>query len=139
MLDADSPVVAEAAERLAAGDPYATFLYPAPVADGDGALLRISVLDCRGDAADHLRAAVLVSPEPDLRGLSRSELQVLGLVVEGWEDERIAAALGTAVEDVAAAVTRSMHLLATPSRTELAVRVLRQGLFLPRRVLGPSR
>ena len=60
-----------------------------------------------------------------------------GLIVEGWEDvERIAAALNRTTEDVAESVRRGMQLLGTPSRTGLAVRTLREGLFLPPR--GPS-
>jgi len=134
LLAAGSPMVAESAERLAAGDPYATFLYPAPSAGADGALLRVTVLDTGVEAGDHLCAAVLISPKPDLRGLSRHDLQVLGLIVAGWEDdERIAAALHTTPEDVAETVRRGMQLLDTPSRTGLACCALREGLFLPRR------
>ena len=93
MLAAGSPVVAEVVERLAVGDRYATFLHPALDA-GTGALRQVTALDCSNETADRLRAAVLLSPEPDLHGLSRHDLHVLGLVVAGWEDhERIATAL----------------------------------------------
>jgi hypothetical protein len=93
VLAAGSPVVAEVVERLAVGDRYATFLHPALDA-GTGALRQVTALDCSNETADRLRAAVLLSPEPDLHGLSRHDLHVLGLVVAGWEDdERIAAAL----------------------------------------------
>jgi hypothetical protein len=136
VLAAGSPVVAEVVERLAIGDLYATFLHPALDA-GAGALLRVTALDCSNEPADHLRAVVLLSPEPDLHGLSRHDLQVFGLIVAGWEnDERIAAALNSTTEDVAETARRGMQLLGTPSRTGLAVRVLREGLFLPRRVSG---
>jgi hypothetical protein len=137
VLAAKSPALVEAAERLAAGDAYAAFLHPAPATAGDtGTLLRISVLGCTEGAVDHLGAVVLVSPPPDLRGMSYRELRVLGLVVEDWPDERIAQALGTTTEDVADCVHRSMYLLAAPSRTGLVIRALREGLFLPRRTLG---
>jgi DNA-binding NarL/FixJ family response regulator len=98
--------------------------------------VRVSVLDCRGEGADHLRGVVLVSPAPDLRGLSHRELQVLGFVVAGRPAEHIAVALGTTVGDVLDCTRRSMYLLATPSRTGLAVRALREGLYLPERVSG---
>ncbi|SFL09804.1 hypothetical protein [Geodermatophilus ruber] len=133
VLAAGSPVVAEVVERLAVGDLYATFLHPAPDA-GDGALLRVTALDCSNKTTDHLRAAVLLSPQPDVHGLSRHDLQVLGLIVAGWEDDRrIAAALDSTPEDVAESARRGMQLLGTPSRTGLAVRALREGLFLPPR------
>jgi DNA-binding CsgD family transcriptional regulator len=131
VLAAGSPVLAEAAERLDAGANYAVFLHPAPGSALPGALLRVSVLDCRGENLDHLRAVVALSPDPDLRGLSYRELQVLGFVVADAPDEQIAAALGMTVPEVADRIQRSMHVLNGPSRTGLAVRALREGLFLP--------
>jgi hypothetical protein len=139
VLAAGSPVIAEVVERLAVGDLYATFLHPALGARA-GALLRVTALDCSNETADHLRAAILLSPEPELHGLSRHDLQVLGLIVAGWEDdERIAAALNSTTEDVAESARRGMQLLGAPSRTGLAVRALREGLFLPRRGSGAAR
>jgi DNA-binding CsgD family transcriptional regulator len=136
ILAAGAPALAEAAERLDAGSAYAVFLHPAPAAALTGALLRVSVLDCSGENLDHLRAVVLVSPDPDLRGLTYRELQILGYVVADFPDERIAAALRVTVQAVADGIHRSMHLLAAPSRTGLAVRALREGLFLPPRGTG---
>jgi DNA-binding CsgD family transcriptional regulator len=138
VLAAGSPAVAEVVERLAVGDLYATFLHPA-LHTGAGALLRVTALDCSSEIADHLCAAVLLSPEPDLHGLSRHDLRVLGLIVEGCEDdERIAAALDSTTEDVADAARRGMRIVGTPSRTGLAVRALRAGLFIPRRASGAA-
>ncbi|SFL21731.1 helix-turn-helix transcriptional regulator [Geodermatophilus ruber] len=135
VLAPGSLALAEAAERLDAGDAYAVFLHPAPGSDSDaGALLKVSVLDC-DEGPDHLRGVVLVSPPPDLRGMSHRELQVLGLVLEDWPDERIAQALGTTTKEVADCVHRSMDLLDAPSRTGLVIRALREGLFLPRRTV----
>ncbi len=138
VLAAGSPVVAEVVERLAVGDLFATFLHPA--LDGRaGALLQVTALDCGNETVDHLRAAVLLSPEPDLHGLSRHDLQVLGLIVAGWEDdERIAAALNSTTEDVAETARRGMQRLGARSRTGLAVRALREGLFLPPRASGAA-
>jgi hypothetical protein len=59
--------------------------------------------------------------EPDLRGRTRHDLQVLGLVVAGREDDDIAATPGTTTDVVAG----TMQLLAAPSRrglTHAAVR-----------------
>jgi hypothetical protein len=138
VLAAGSPVVAEVVERLAVGDRYATFLHPA-LDGGAGALLRVTALDCGNETVDHLRAAVLLSPEPDRHGLSRHDLRVLGLIVAGWEDDRrIAAALNSTTEDVAETARRGMQVLGTPSRTGLAVRALRAGLFLPPRASGAA-
>ena len=136
VLAAGSPAVTEVADRLAGGDRYATFLHPA-LDTGAAALLRVTAFDCSNGVADHLRAAVLLSPEPDLQDFSRHDLQVLGLIVAGWEDDRrIAAALDSTPEDVAETARLGMRLLGTPSRTGLATRVLREGLFLPPRASG---
>jgi DNA-binding NarL/FixJ family response regulator len=57
--------------------------------------------------------------------------------VAGWEDdERIAAALNSTPEDVGESARRGMQLLDAPSRTGLAVRALREGMFLPPRASG---
>jgi hypothetical protein len=138
VLAIGSPALVEVAGRLAAGHAHTVFLHPAPGAAATGAMLRISALDCRGAGVDHLRAVVLVSPDPDLRGLSYRELRVLGFLVAGWSDEHIASVMAVPRPDVAEAIGRSMHLLAAPSRTALAVRALREGLFLPPRVSGAS-
>jgi hypothetical protein len=138
VLAAGSPAIAEVVGRLAVGDRYVTFLHPA-LDTGAGALLRVTALDCSNEAADHLRAAVLLSPEPDLHGLSRYDLQVLGLIVAGWEDDRrIAAALGSTPEEVGETARRAMRLLGTPSWPGLAVCALRKGLFLPARASDPA-
>jgi DNA-binding CsgD family transcriptional regulator len=136
VLAAGSAAIAEVVDRLGAGDRYATFLHPA-LDTGTGALLRVTALDCSDDVADHLRAAVLLSHERDLHGLSRHDLQVLGLIAAGWEDNhRIAAALNCTPDDVAETTRRGMQLLGSPSRTGLAVRTLREGLFFPPRASG---
>ena len=78
-------------------------------------------------------------PEPGLHGLPRHDLQVLGLIVAGWEDdERIAAALNSTAEHVAETARRGMELLGTSSRTGLAVRARREGLFVPRSASGTA-
>jgi DNA-binding CsgD family transcriptional regulator len=139
VLAAGSPALGEAAERLDAGDSYAVFLHPSPGDGTAGALMRVTVLDCTGEGADHLRGIVMVSPAPDLRGLTHRELQILGLALAGWPDEHIAVTLALTAQEVGDCINHSMYLLAAPSRTALAVRALREGLFLPRRVLGAPR
>jgi DNA-binding CsgD family transcriptional regulator len=73
---------------------------------------------------------VLLAPPPDLYGLSRRELEVLGLLVTGASDERIAAALGITARTAAAHVEHVRAKLAAPSRTAAAARALRLGLFV---------
>jgi hypothetical protein len=68
VLAVGSPVVAEVVERLADGDLYASFLHPAPDG-GAGTLLRVTALDCSKEAADHLRAAVLLPGAGSVRAV----------------------------------------------------------------------
>jgi len=51
------------------------------------------MLACPPDVPRHLAAVVAVSPHGDLHGATGLELVILGLLVEDWSDQRIAAAL----------------------------------------------
>jgi DNA-binding NarL/FixJ family response regulator len=68
----------------------------------------------------------------DLHGLTPRELEVLGLLVEGWPNHAIAADLGITDRTVAAHVEHIVAKLGAPSRTLAAVSAWRRGLFVPR-------
>jgi DNA-binding CsgD family transcriptional regulator len=70
---------------------------------------------------------VLLSPPGDLCGLTRQELAILGLLVEGWPNRRIATALFITGRTVAAHIEHILAKLGTPTRTLAAVRALRLG------------
>jgi DNA-binding CsgD family transcriptional regulator len=74
---------------------------------------------------------VLAGPAGDLHGLSPQELQVLGLLVTGASNERIAVALGITRRTVDGHVEHVRGKLAARSRTAAAARALRLGLFVP--------
>ncbi|WP_460914137.1 response regulator transcription factor [Plantactinospora veratri] len=75
---------------------------------------------------------VLLSAPGDLHGLTPRELEILGLLVDGWPNQRIANTLVVAPRTVAAHVEHILAKLAAPSRTLAAVRALRLGLYVPR-------
>jgi DNA-binding NarL/FixJ family response regulator len=77
-------------------------------------------------------AVVLVSPAGDLRGLTPRELEVLGLVIDGYSNSEIARALVVAPRTVAAHLEHILVKLSAPSRTLAAVRAERAGLYVPR-------
>jgi DNA-binding NarL/FixJ family response regulator len=131
VLAPGSAVFAAAAAQLAEGGPHASFL--APLADPDGAEthVRITVLAAPPDLQLFAAAVLLVSPTGELHGLSRRELQVLGLLITGASNERIAAALDIASRTVEVHVDHVRAKLAAPSRTAAAARALRLGLFVP--------
>nr|MDT0660218.1 helix-turn-helix transcriptional regulator [Micromonospora sp. DSM 115978] len=113
---------------------HVTFVCP----DGGG-YSRVTAFRCRSEAGPHLAAVVLLSPIGDLAGLTRRELGILGLLVEGWSNRRIAAALVIAGRTVDAHVAHILAKLRAGSRTQAAVRALRHGLYLPRPLNGVPR
>jgi DNA-binding CsgD family transcriptional regulator len=121
-------------QALAADQPHVSFVCP------EGSRhVRVTVIACRSTAGPHLAAVVLLSPAGDLRGLTRRELGILGLLVEGWPNRRIAAALVVAGRTVDAHVAHILAKLAVGSRTQAAVRALRLGLYVPRPMNGVAR
>ncbi|MDG4833743.1 helix-turn-helix transcriptional regulator [Solwaraspora sp. WMMD1047] len=119
---------------LAADNTHVSFVCP----EGSR-YVRVTVITCRSAAAPHLDAVVLLSPAGDLRGLTRRELGILGLLVEGWPNRRIAAALVVAGRTVDAHVAHILAKLGAGSRTQAAVRALRLGLYVPRPLNGVAR
>jgi len=143
LLTPGSGVLAAATAQLAEGGSLVSFLAPVPAragdrAAGDGAAgdgawthLRITVLAVPPDVRFVASAVVLAGPAGELHGLSAQELQVLGLLVTGASNERIAAALGITRRTVDGHVDHVRAKLAGRSRTAAAARALRAGLFVP--------
>jgi DNA-binding CsgD family transcriptional regulator len=131
LLDIGSEVLAVAAERLAAGRVYSSFLCPY-----SAGMVLVTMLACPSDSPHDLVAVVLISPPADLRGLTRRELEVLGLLVEGWPNHRIAAAMVVAQRTVNSHLEHILAKLSVPSRTLAAIRALRFGLYVPRPLNG---
>jgi DNA-binding CsgD family transcriptional regulator len=139
LLVPGSGVLTAATAQLAQGSPHTSFLAPLPAADageGNGAEgaathARITVLAAPRDLRSSAAGIVVVSPAGDLHGLSRRELQVLGWLVTGAPDERIAQALGITARTVELHVDHVRAKLAAPTRTAAAARALRLGLFVP--------
>jgi DNA-binding CsgD family transcriptional regulator len=136
-----SGVLIAAAVQLARGGPLASFLaaLPAPTGDGAETHVRITVLAVPPDVRPFASAVVLVSPARDLRGLTPRELEILGLLIEGWSNAAIARALVVAPRTVAAHLEHIFTKLSTPSRTLAAVRAERAGLYVPPRPASSRR
>jgi hypothetical protein len=125
------PVLAEGSAAFAlarrhARGPGTTSTFLAP---WDGTLLRISVLDCRDETADHLCALALVHPADGAHDLGLADLRLLGALVDGWDDDRIRSTPG--LPDPAGWVDGLARRLAVPSREALVQHAARQGLHLP--------
>ncbi len=74
-----------------------------------------------------------MSPPGDLHGLTARELEVLGLIVEGCSNRKIARTLVISQRTVAAHVEHILAKLRTPTRTHAVVRAERAGLYVPPR------
>lgn len=128
LLAAGGPVLAVAADLLHTGATHAAFLAPSPTAGG---LRRITVLAAPHGAAGGLSGAVTESEPGPAGGLTVRELEVLGLVVEGRTNARIATDLGVTPRTVAAHLENILDKLGVPSRAGAAARAQRDGLHVP--------
>jgi hypothetical protein len=125
LLVGGSATLAVACQHARGPGTASTFISP-----WAGTLLRVSVLDCRDEIADHLRALVLVRPaSDDATRLGLAELSLLGALVEGWDDDRIRSRLRL-TEPVASAEELAGRL-GLPSAGALVQHAAREGLHLP--------
>ena len=111
---------------LTPGRALARFLVP-----GRDSLVQVTALSCPPEPPGHYRALVLLSPPQETYGLTRRELQVLGLLVEGRTNAAIASALRITARTAIGHLEHIMLKLGAQSRTAAAVRADRQGLYVP--------
>jgi DNA-binding CsgD family transcriptional regulator len=131
LLAGGSAVVAAAGAALRDGQVYRSFLWPRGGRHAPGGHVRVTVVTCTGDVPRELLGMVLLSPAGDLRGLTPRELEVLGLVIEGYTNQGIAREIVVAPRTVAAHLEHILGKLEAPSRTLAAVRAERTGLYVP--------
>jgi DNA-binding CsgD family transcriptional regulator len=100
--------------------------------------LRITVLAVPEEASTSYTAILTISPCGDLKALTRRELEILGLMIAGWPNLRIARSLRITVRTVASHVDHILVKLATHCRALAAVRAQRDGLYIPPQLVGVS-
>ena len=72
--------------------------------------------------------------------MTARELEILGLLVEGWPNGRVAAGLVVAERTVATHLEHILHKLQVPTRTAAVALALRLGLYVPPPItLGQNR
>ncbi|WP_237494600.1 response regulator transcription factor [Modestobacter sp. L9-4] len=126
-----SPVLAAVRERVHDGDVCASFLWPVGGRHAPHGHVRVTALAAPEDVPSALVGLALLSPPPDMRGLTPRELEVLGLLVEGCSNAEIARSLVVAPRTVAAHLEHVLAKLDAPTRTLAAVRAEREGLYVP--------
>jgi DNA-binding CsgD family transcriptional regulator len=139
LLDAGSPVLREVAAQVETGRVYGSFLCPYPLEDRPAGHLRITMLTGPRQPSRSAAVVVLVSPPGDLYGLTPRELELLGLVVDGWPNQRIAPAMFITERTVAAHIEHVLAKLSAPTRTLAAVRAFRLGLYVPQQLTRRAR
>ncbi|GIE34761.1 hypothetical protein Ait01nite_078060 [Actinoplanes italicus] len=122
---------------LTPGRSWARFLVPGEDPPGRPALLQVTALPCPPEPPGHHRAMVLLGSPPETYGLTRRELQVLGLLVEGRSNASIASELRITSRTAVGHLEHIMLKMGAESRTAAAVRADRQGLYVPAGLLRP--
>ncbi|MEV4708749.1 helix-turn-helix transcriptional regulator [Actinoplanes sp. NPDC049316] len=117
---------------------HTAFLCPVPAAAGRQRYVRVTGLACPQGTPDDLVGLVVISPPGDLYGLTLRELVVLGLVIEGYANQGIAARLSITARTAAAHLEHIRTKLCAPTRTAAAVLAMRGGLFIPYRLVQES-
>ncbi|MGI5146792.1 hypothetical protein ACQEVC_10465 [Plantactinospora sp. CA-294935] len=99
--------------------------------DDRSGLLQVTVLGCP-TAPPSAVGVLVLSPLPGGRSvLTRRELVVVGLLLEGWSDRRIAVGLDLPVGAVTETVARVVVGLDAPDRHAALLRAARRGWFIP--------
>jgi len=117
---------------------HTAFLSPYD-SDGEDTHLRVTVLACPPLPPAYVVAAVVVTPRTALCRLTRRELEVLGLLVEGCSNRRIASIFRLTERTVATHLEHILAKLDAPTRTLAAVYALRRGLYIPRSLQPAAR
>lgn len=130
-----SPVLSAAHGML--DGPQTSFLLPA-LTEPSG-YLRVTVLLVPHDAPNHLSAIVVLSPcSDDLQGLTRRELEVLGLLIAGQHNNQAAQTLTVTPRTIATHIEHILTKLDAATRALAAVRAQRRGLYIAPALLGAN-
>jgi DNA-binding CsgD family transcriptional regulator len=132
LLAEDSPALRGARAAVSSGHVYTSFLWPLGGQHAPFGHARITALASTEDVPEVLTGMVLVSPPGNLRGLTPRELEVLGLLIDGFSNREIARTLVVAQRTVAAHLEHILAKLSAVTRTLAAVRAEREGLYVPR-------
>lgn len=135
LLDPGSPVADIALGKLTNHRTHTAFLCPSTGDDGQDGYVRVTAVTCPPDAPHFFTALIMISPPGDLHGLTRRELEVLGLLVDGCANQRIASTLYITERTVAAHLEHIRAKLDAPTRTAAAVRSLHQVLYVPHQLI----
>ncbi|MFY1688632.1 hypothetical protein [Plantactinospora sp. WMMB782] len=95
--------------------------------------LRVVLLGCAAAPAPLFGLALLAPLPAGWAVLNRRELVLLGLLLAGWTEERVAVGLDLPLSTVADTVARTVVALGAPDRHVALLRAARRGWFVPHR------
>ena len=127
-----SPVLTAASKLL--DGPQISFLLRAPTEPAG--YLTVTALDVPENSPHHLSAVVVLSPCGDLQGLTRRELEVLGVLIAGMHNGEAAEYLGVTQRTIATHIEHILTKLDADTRALAAVRAQRRGLYIPPALLA---
>jgi DNA-binding CsgD family transcriptional regulator len=130
LLGRRSGLLAAVREQPTSWTSPTTFLWPHDRPDGSHGHVRVTVFTFSAGSVHGVHGVVVLSPPPDLRGLTGRELEVLGHMLDGSSNDQIARALVVTSRTVATHVEHILLKLSSPSRTHAAVRAQREGLYV---------
>lgn len=131
LLRAGSAALLEAATLHASGIGFATFLIPDHRRDDPHGYQRVTMMACPTQPRHHLAAIVLLSPTEVPHNLTRRQLTMLGMLIDGWEPQRIGTALQLSPRTVIDIIEQIRATLGAPTREATIIRAAGQGLYLP--------
>ena len=126
----DAMILRTARQALLGGQLYRSFTWPADDGPDVAGHAHITVL-APTDVPSFVLGTVLAGPQMDCRGLTRREMEVLGLIVDGRSNQQIARRLAVAPRTVAAHVEHILHKLEVSTRTLAAIQAEREGCYVP--------
>ncbi|MET0520586.1 MAG: LuxR C-terminal-related transcriptional regulator [Jiangellaceae bacterium] len=130
-LETRSALMRAALARLSQQRTSANFLCPWRGPGVSDCLVRVTAITCPQDLPPYLTALVLISSPGYLHALTRRELEVLGLLIEGYPNSQIASTLFITGRTVAAHLEHIRAKMHAATRTGAAVESLRKGLYIP--------
>lgn len=131
LLADDSALVETVRARIIDGEVHMAFAWPCDTAPDAATHVRVTYLSLAEPPFPGLLGLVLLSPMGDGHGLTPRELEVLGMMVDGFSNRQIAGELVVTSRTVATHVEHILTKLISPSRTHAAVHAQREGLYVP--------
>lgn len=131
LLATGSALLETVAARRMSGEVHTSFLWPRVAHASVEGHARVTYLAPTESTFPGLRGIVLLSPTGPVHRLTARELEVLGMVVDGYSNQQIAGRLVVTARTVATHIEHILAKLDSPSRTHAAVHAQREGIFVP--------